>query len=153
MAEDVMESAIPKAGLQENECITKDLKIHGYKEAVDFESPLYYYGSDKEKIQSLIENDSTLSALIHPALPYIRAEIVWAVQNEMCMTVEDALCRRTRSLLLDAKSAMEAAPLVANIMAKEMNKDEDWIKNQIDIFIRLAKNYLPTTNPKLQTLN
>jgi len=153
MAEDVMEIAIPKAGLQEKECITKDLKIHGYKDSVDFESPLYYYGSDKEKIQSLIENDSRLSALIHPALPYIRAEIVWAVRNEMCMTVEDALCRRTRALLLDAKAAMDAAPLVANIMAKEMNKDEDWIKNQIDIFIRLAKNYLPAINPKLQTLN
>src|SRR5687767_1022205 len=159
MAEDVMEIVIPKAGLPEKECITKDLQIHGYKEAVDFDSPLYYYGSDKEKIQSLVEKDSSLSTLIHPALPYIMAEIVWAVQNEMCMTVEDALSRRTRALLLDAQATIETAPLVANIMAKEMKKDDEWIKNQIDIFNRLAKNYLPISKhpqhsaDKLKTIN
>ena len=42
----------------------------------------------------------------------------------MCMTVEDALARRTRALLLDAKAAIESASLVANIMAKEMGKNE-----------------------------
>ncbi len=47
-------------------------------------------------------------------LPYIKAEIVWAVQNEMCMTVDDALARRTRALLLDAKAAIESAPVVAS---------------------------------------
>jgi glycerol-3-phosphate dehydrogenase len=91
--------------------------------------------------------------LIHPSLPYIKAEIAWAVQNEMCMTVEDALSRRTRALLLDAKAAIESAPLVATMMAKEMGKDEFWIKEQIDSFISVAKNYLPTSNTKLQTSN
>ena len=71
----------------------------------------------------------------------------------MCMTVEDALSRRTRALLLDAKAAIESAPLVATLMAKEMGKDENWIKEQIDIFNSIAKNYLPTSNPKLQTSN
>ncbi len=153
MAEDVMEIAIHKAGMSEKECVTKNLHIHGYKENNDHAKPLYYYGTDEEAIKDLIKKDNSLSELIHPSLPYIKAEIVWSVQNEMCMTVEDALARRTRALLLDAKAAMESAPLVASMMAGEMRKDEIWIKEQINIFNAVAKNYLPTSNHKLQTSN
>ena len=153
MAEDVMEIAIHKAGMSDKECVTKNLHVHGFKENNNYGTPLYYYGSDEGFIHQLINKDSSLAELIHPSLPYIKAEIIWAVQNEMCMTVEDALSRRTRALLLDAKAAIESASLVANMMAKEMGKDESWIKGQIDTFNTVARNYLPTSNLKLQTSN
>ena len=153
MAEDVMEIAIHKAGMSEKECVTKNLHIHGHKENNNYKAPLYYYGTDADAITVLIKNDNSLSELIHPSLPYLKAEIIWAVQNEMCMTVEDALSRRTRALLLDAKAAIESAPLIASMVAKELNKDEYWIKEQIDNFNSVAKNYLPTSNFKLQTSN
>jgi glycerol-3-phosphate dehydrogenase len=143
MAEDVMEIAIHKAGMSEKECVTKHLHIHGYKENNDYAAPLYYYGTDETEIKTIVKKNNSLAELIHPALPYIKAEIVWAVQNEMCMTVEDALSRRTRALLLDAKAAIESAPLVAALMAKEMGKDENWIKEQINNFNLIASNYLP----------
>ena len=153
MAEDVMEIAVHKAGMSEKECVTKHLHIHGYKENNDYSAALYYYGTDETEIKAIIKNDNSLAELIHPSLPYIKGEIIWAVQNEMCMTVEDALSRRTRALLLDAKAAIESASLVANMMAKEMGKNENWIKEQIDSFISIAKNYLPASNSKLQTSN
>jgi glycerol-3-phosphate dehydrogenase len=143
MAEDVMEIAMYKAGMSDKECVTRNLHIHGYKETTDYTTPLYYYGSDAEAIQSLVKNNSELGEFIHPALPYIKAEIIWAVQNELCMTVEDALARRTRALLLDAKAAIESAPIVAALMANQTGKDDLWIKKQINIFISMAKNYLP----------
>jgi glycerol-3-phosphate dehydrogenase len=143
MAEDVMEIAIHKAGMSEKECVTKNLRIHGYRENNNYNAPLYYYGTDKNEIDSLIKTDPSLSELIHPSLPYIKAEIIWAVQNEMCMTVEDALARRTRALLLDAKAAMESAPFVAKMIAKEIDKDDEWITEQINNFNLIAKNYLP----------
>jgi len=143
MAEDVMEIAIHKAGMSEKECVTKNLPIHGYRENNNYNAPLYYYGTDKNDIDSLIKTDPSLSELVHPSLPYIKAEIIWAVQNEMCMTVEDALARRTRALLLDAKAAIGSAPLVANMIAKEMGKDDKWITEQINNFNLIAKNYLP----------
>jgi len=153
MAEDVMEIAVHKTGMSDKECVTKNLHIHGYKEKNDYTAPLYYYGTDEGAIKDLIKKDNSLSELIHPLLPYIKAEIIWAVQNEMCMTVEDALARRTRALLLDAKASIESAPLIAQIMAKEMGKDEIWIKEQIHNFNLIAGNYLPTSNLKLQTSN
>jgi glycerol-3-phosphate dehydrogenase len=143
MAEDVLEVAISKAGLPETECKTKDLRIHGYKNENDFNAPLSYYGTDEEGIRAIIETDQTLMEKIHSSLPFIKAEIIWAVRNEMCMRVEDFLSRRTRALLLDAKSAIESAPVVARIMAKEMQEDGEWIEAEINSFNSIAKNYLP----------
>jgi glycerol-3-phosphate dehydrogenase len=143
MAEDVINTAIKKAALDDKPCLTSDLRIHGAKTDTDFKEQLYYYGSDATAIKSLALKEKTLGELIHPSLPYIKAEIVWAVQNEMCMTVEDALARRTRALLLDAKAAIESAPTVAALMAREMGKNERWIKEQIESFDKVAKNYLP----------
>lgn len=145
MAEDVLEIAIPKAGLADIECRTRTLHIHGYKTGTDFNTPLYYYGEDEKEIRSIIEGDKILGEQIHPELPFIKAEICWAVRNEMCMRVEDFLSRRTRALLLDAKASIESAPLVAELMAKETNKEQEWIKNEIDSFNSIAKNYLPTS--------
>jgi len=143
MAEDVINTAVKQAALDDKPCMTSALRIHGAKEDIDFREPLYYYGSDTAAIRILVLKEKTLGEALHPNLPYIKAEIVWAVQNEMCMTVEDALARRTRALLLDAKAAIECAPMVAGLMAKEMNKDDRWAKEQIESFNKVAKNYLP----------
>jgi glycerol-3-phosphate dehydrogenase len=143
MAEDVINTAIKKTGLEDKPCVTFDLRIHGAKKDTDFKEPLYYYGTDAAAIKSLVHKEKSLVELIHPNLAYIKAEIIWAVQNEMCMTVEDALARRTRALLLDAKAAIESAPVVAALMAKEMGKDDNWINEQVESFIKVAYNYLP----------
>jgi len=143
MAEDVINTAIQKNSLEDKKCVTNDLKIHAAQEESDFNRPLYYYGTDEIKIKSLVENNKALGELLHPDLPYILAEIAWAVREEMCLTVEDALTRRTRALLLDAKAAIEASPVVAALMAKEMNKDQQWQDEQLSEFKKLAQNYLP----------
>jgi glycerol-3-phosphate dehydrogenase len=143
MAEDVINTAIKKSGLDEKPCITATLPIHGSKQDTDFGEPLYYYGADREALQLLIKQQPVLGEMLHPDLPYLKAEIIWAVQNEMCMTVEDALSRRTRALLLDATASMEAARGVAGLMAAEMNLDEAWIDQQVEEFTAIAKNYLP----------
>lgn len=143
MAEDVLEIAIPKAGLPEVECRTSALPIHGYDPEVNFNAPLYYYGSDAKEIRTLAEKDELLAEKIHPSFPFIKAEITWAVRKEMCIRLEDFLARRSRALLLDAHAAVEAAPMVAKAMAKEMNVDDSWVAEEIKSFTALAKNYLP----------
>ncbi len=145
MGEDAVDVAIQKANLTPVKSKTNELHIHGYLTDVDFNSPLYYYGTDKEYIDQLIVENIDLSETINPLLPYIKAEIIYAIRHEMCMTIEDLLARRTRMLFLDAKASIESAPMVANIMAKEMGKDEVWIQQQVDEYIMLAKNYLPAS--------
>ena len=141
MAEHAIDKAISYAGLNKTACKTKDLKIHGHTENNE-ESHLSIYGSDALLIKKLMEEDISLTEKIHLNYPYTKAEVKWMIQNEMTITVEDILARRMRLLFLDADAAIEAAPVVANIMAKEMNKDEQWKNNQIADFKKLAEGYL-----------
>jgi glycerol-3-phosphate dehydrogenase len=68
--------------------------------------------------------------------------IIAAVKNEMAVTVDDMLSRRTRILLLDAAEAIRITPQVAHVMAIALNKNEDWINGQIEEFNLIAGNYL-----------
>lgn len=58
------------------------------------------------------------------------------------MTIEDVLARRTRALFLDAKAATESAPVVAAVMAKELNETMEWQEQQLKNFTDIAKQYL-----------
>ena len=60
----------------------------------------------------------------------------------MAQTLDDVLARRIRALFLDARVAKEMAPKVAHIMAKELKKDEEWEKAQIQSFNELADGYI-----------
>lgn len=142
MAYDVLNKAVLLAKLEKKSCVTEGLKIHGWVKESDKNDPLFFYGSDAIAIKNLCKQDVTLSELIHPSLPNIKAEIIWAIQNEMAVTLEDILARRTRFLFLDAQAAIDAAPVVAKIMAKEIGRDSNWIRQQIDDFSALAKQYL-----------
>jgi len=81
---------------------------------------------------------------LHPRLPYIGAEIVWGARNEMARTVDDALSRRTRGLILDARAAIEIAGTVARLMAEELRRDSRWIDDEVRRFVKLADGYLMT---------
>jgi len=140
MAEHAIDKAAVSAGLKTEFCKTRDLPIHGYTQIND-PSHLSIYGSDAIAIKNMSGEDVSLAEKIHPQFPYTKAEVKWFVQNEMAITVEDILARRTRLLFLDAAAAVEAAPTVAAMMAKELNKDQYWINEQITAFTRLAAAY------------
>ena len=142
MAEDAVNHAIMLADLPEKPCLTKELKIHGFSEDTSQPGEFSFYGSDAREIKKMIEADKSLGEKLHPALLYTVAEVVWAVKNEMARTVEDVLARRTRALFLNARAAIEMAPAVAHIMAKELDQDEHWQAQQIDSFTKIAQNYL-----------
>lgn len=142
MAEDTIDKAALVAGLEERDCVTKKLKIHGWIEKTDKNEPLYYYGSDAMEIKNLIFQFPELGQKMHKDLHYLKAEVVWAVRNEMARTVEDVLARRTRALLLNARASIEIAPEVARLMAKELNKNEVWERQEIENYTSLAKEYI-----------
>lgn len=149
MAKDVVNNAAFVAKLPKRECVTDELKIHGYKETTtpnssfnEEEAHLHFYGSDSMKIKQLWKENPLLKEKLVNELPYTKAEVIWAVRNEMAMTVEDILARRIRLLFLDAKAAVAVAPIIAKLMSKEMNKDNEWILQQIREFNKTAGNYI-----------
>ena len=141
MAEDCVDHAITLGRLREESCVTKTLKIHGYRKHIEDLGSLWVYGSDADAIRDIASRDTKLSTPLHPSLPYIGAEVVWAARQEMARSVEDVLSRRTRALFLDAQAAHEMALPVARIMAEELHYGEDWISGQVSEFQTLARQY------------
>jgi glycerol-3-phosphate dehydrogenase len=130
MAEDTVNTAIQRAGLPVRPCITYTLAIHGSG------------GEDEAAIRALTAAKPEWGMRLHSRLPYLQADVIRGVREELCMTVEDALSRRTRSLLLDAQAAIECAPAVAALLATELGHDQDWQTGQTEAFAVLAKGYL-----------
>lgn len=138
MAKDAVDNAAFVGKLPVKPCVTEHLKIHGWTDTVDKSDPLHTYGTDVAGIRSLMAEDPSLTELLHPDFHFTKAEVVWACRHEMAMTVEDVLARRLRLLFLDARAAIQVAPVVAEILANEGNK---YIC--LDEFLKTAKGYLP----------
>lgn len=146
MAEDVVDAAAALAELPLRASPTADLHLRGWLPRVRAQleaAPQRSYGADLPALRDLLRTSADASAPLHPNLPYAAGEVVWAARHEMARTVEDILARRTRSLLLDARASMEAAPLVARLLAVELGRDATWERAQIDAYRCLARGYLP----------
>jgi glycerol-3-phosphate dehydrogenase len=141
MAEHAVDEAIRHGGLPPAPCTTEKLKIHGCTKSVS-DDHLSVYGTDAEGIRELIRQDPSLGRRLTEKLPYVEAEVVWAVRHEMARTIEDVLARRLRALFLDAAAAIESAPVVAVLMQKELDWDEERKKEQVREFTGLAQHYL-----------
>jgi glycerol-3-phosphate dehydrogenase len=141
MAEDTVTQAAELARLPERECVTRTLNIHGYHQNAERFGALEIYGADAWAIQDLMRSDSTLSAKLHPALPYTGAEVVWAVRTEMARTIEDVLARRLRALFLNASAAVQIAPAVGALMARELGWDARRTQQDVEDFVETAKAY------------
>jgi len=141
MAEDCVDHAITLGSLPDTPCVTADLQIHGYHQSPKELGALAVYGTDAEGIREIVSENAAFGEILHPDLPYIAAEILWSVRHEMSRTLDDALARRTRALLLNARAAMAIAPHVARLMAAELGRDEQWIAGQVERFTALAGQY------------
>jgi len=144
MASDAVEYAARVGGLAPRAVSTEALKLHGWREdGAGGDDDLSAYGSDAPAVRALLADRADWSERLHPALPYHLGEVVWSARHEAARTIEDVLARRTRSLFLDAKASIEAAPRVAATLAAELNRNQDWQEHQVESFRQLASRYLP----------
>jgi len=147
MAQDTVDDAIPVGGLPERACVTETLRLHGWMRRDDTRlpasGPLQMYGSEAPAVQAFVAQETGRGEVLHPRLPYTCGQVLWAAHHEMARTVEDVLARRTRSLLLDARASIEAAPRVAELLAAVLRRDQQWITSQVADYTTLARGYLP----------
>jgi glycerol-3-phosphate dehydrogenase len=141
MAEDCINQAATLARLPEMPSPTLHLNIHGFRKHPGKFEPFAAYGSDDIALQNLVRDDPGLGEPLHPALPTCGAEVVWATRVEMARRVEDVLARRTRALFLNAQAAVDMAPAVAALMAKELHQGDAWQSDQMEAFRKLARSY------------
>ncbi len=141
MAEETIDKGIKAGILEKRKCVTRNFKLYTNNKVLK-EERLKVYGDRAGEIERMTDIDPELGTIMHPMLPYTRAEIKWICRNEMPVNVEDVLARRTRALFLDAKASMDIAPEVARLMAAEFGFDESWQEKQLHNYNKLIMNYL-----------
>jgi len=144
MGQDTINRAAQVAELPRRPSPTLELKLHGWTGEATSANPTWerVYGSDLPALRILSAQYPSLDRLLHPRLPFKLREVVWAARYEMARSVEDVLARRTRALFLDAHAAIEAAPAVADILARELHRCDEWKANDLLSFQETARGYL-----------
>ena len=143
MAEDAVDYAVMVGELPERKCHTHHLPVHGYEGATGLiANPLSVYGQDRTRIEDIGHNKFGNNRYLSESLGIEKAQVIWAVREEMARTLEDVLARRTRALFLDAKESLRIAPEAAELMSNELGRDRGWIKDQLDTYSRLTSRYL-----------
>jgi glycerol-3-phosphate dehydrogenase len=141
MAEDTLDKAIRSGFLDRRKCITSNLKLTSLTVS-NSSNRLHIYGEGAPVIEKMIREEPVSGIAIDSRLPYTKAEIIWICRNEMPLTVEDILARRTRALFLNARASIEMAPEVAAIMTEELGFDVKWQKEQVEKYNHLVNNYI-----------
>ena len=141
MAEETLDKAINAGFLEKRKCITATLKLTSADHTLK-SGRLRIYGDYIADIERIMTESPELGKPLDPRLPYTKAELMWICRNEMPVTLEDLLARRTRALFLNAKASSEIAAEVASIMAKEMGYDKEWEENQLESYNQLVSYYI-----------
>jgi len=141
MAEETIDKAIKEGFLEKQNCVTSELKLSTLP--VDYSANrLKIYGDKFSEIEKLIYDHPKLGIPIDPRFPYTKAEIIWICRNEMPVTIEDILARRTRALFQNAHASFEIAVEIAAIMAREFGYDTKWQEEQLELYYQFVKNYI-----------
>jgi glycerol-3-phosphate dehydrogenase len=141
MAEEAIDRIIKAGLLEKRKCITKEFNLDSGN-GTNKNNRFRIYGKGSEDIEGLISQNPEMGQTFSGSLPYTKAEIAWICRNEMPVSVEDVMSRRTRALLLDARESEKIAPEIASVMADELGFDSSWETSELEKFAILVKNYL-----------
>ena len=82
------------------------------------------FGTEAEQVLALGGEDPAWMSPVVKDAPAIQAEIVYAIRREMAVTVEDVLARRIGLQYFSWAMAIDAAPIVASHLARELRWSE-----------------------------
>ena len=143
MAEDTVDVVVrrlgPAAPAGSKKCRTKRLGIRGAAglaalrrpgaaEAAGLDEDTFTalvgrYGNETPAVLALARDRPEWLEPLVEGLPHLRVEAVWSARQEMAMTVDDILSRRTRATLRRAEAAAVASTGVADLLAPEWGRD------------------------------
>jgi glycerol-3-phosphate dehydrogenase len=151
MAEDTIDAFQRSLQRPVTECRTRNQELAGsagYTTAY-FEELAREYGVSRETARHLVGKLGTYAAgvcalaasdpeLVEPVVdgyPAIGAEIVYSIQSDMAMSIEDILARRIGLQFYSWKLAEQAAPTVAKYLAREYGWSDERRQHAVDEYV------------------
>lgn len=107
MAEDAVDAVVEGGGLTAGPSRTKSLGLVGIGTPDPNlpEALIRRYGTDAASVAAYAESDPTLGGPVRTGIPYSGAEVRFAVDHELAITVDDVIDRRSRWGLVEADRA------------------------------------------------
>jgi glycerol-3-phosphate dehydrogenase len=144
MAERIVDLVYQRLGRRAEDCRTAGLPLPGGEAAVprlppslcaDAQSRLArLYGGGLVRVLARDGGAAPLAGI--PTV--LHAEIEHAIDEEMALTLEDVLERRTRALLFDPSQGLGGVEEVADVMARRLGWEADRRSSEVDRYRRLA---------------
>jgi glycerol-3-phosphate dehydrogenase len=121
---------------------TKGLRLHGvgdWRPSTPLESHLYErFGEDATALLEMIAVDESLATCPIAGQPYVGAEFLFSVRDEMATSLVDLVTRRTRAHLHDARATLAAATSIAQLVAPELGWDAADVTSQVEAYRALV---------------
>ncbi|GAB3978820.1 FAD-dependent oxidoreductase [Spirosoma terrae] len=111
------------------------------------------YGNRAQRIADLASSRPELSEKISQQQPFIKAEVVYQVREEMAVTLRDVLARRWRLELSDWQLTIRVLPIVAELMARELDWSDQHRQQQINSYQSLLNTFLKRAGLTTQPAN
>ena len=157
MAEDAINAVQQQLGLAVGGCATREHHLSGSDGySADYPKTLAAtygvpdptarhlcekFGTNAAGVLDLAQHQPELAQPIVAGFPAIRAEIAYSARNEMAATLDDVLERRTGLQFYSWKTAMEAAPVAAAVMQKEMGWDSARTQHEVEDYVRTISGW------------
>ena len=155
MAEDTVDAVTKELGRRSLRCVTKRMRLHGAgtgehdppmpggapahprtRDQTPAEAAAVHlagrFGTETTSVLSITEGRPELLEPLVPGLPYLRAEALYGVREEMARSISDILDRRTRARLRDARATASAALAVASLIGPELGWDAERCRREAD---------------------
>jgi glycerol-3-phosphate dehydrogenase len=158
MAEDTINAAQKALGVPVTESPTRSHVLHGgegfaadlWEEVVRVhlvsqETAQHLtakFGAFAWKVLELTKENRDLAQPIVAGYAPIQAEVVYSVREEFAEAIEDVIARRLGIQFYSWREAIQAAPVVGALMAKELNWSNEYTKSAVTEYTRKINRFL-----------
>ncbi len=146
MSSDTVDAVVRLTGKGSRRSRTKNLPIHGAQGTEALRRPgvaerlgaepetldhlVSRHGGEALAVLALARSQPALAEPLVPGMPYLAAEAVHSARNEMALTLEDVLGRRTRALARGRQATLDAAAGVAGLVAEQLGWSDEVARAQ-----------------------
>lgn len=161
LSEEVVNYIVKKTKIKSNKCKTRSVPLMGSmaEKKSNFVSILKakypinisdstlnllidLYGSQAAKIMDIILDNPDLLSVLSPYTFDIKAQVLYAVENEMALTIEDILLRRT-TLGLSESFGLDSLTYIKSILKQKYNYSDEVLEKQYsDYYDLISKRKL-----------
>lgn len=100
------------------------------------------FGTTAERVLAISLGDSSLKEPILEGFPAIRAEVVHVAREELATNIGDVLARRIGLQFFSWRDAIDAAPVVGELLAGELDWTEDFTQSEVSKYVETVNHLL-----------